>query len=240
MILNLKLPNVSPNLPKEHEEPDIDFVYDLESPWGSPVPCRHTRSMGTPPPQPLLSGASGSSTEPAESSDEPDDTPHTPPKPKRQPRRPKKPKQIAVKEKTYRICHGSRHTQKRCSLCNAQLPSQKDLNHHVSSVHSFQFLCKSRVCGKKFTSQAALHKHKLTHQAPHFFCIKCGNGFLFKYQLKNHTNTHMDFVIKCHYPRCGKVYQSEGEYRRHKKKSIRQLIRSMHVPRVAKTLWKKK
>ena len=27
----------------------------------------------------------------------------------------------------------------------------------------------------------------------------------------------MDFVIKCHYPRCGKVYESEGEYRRHKK-----------------------
>ena len=27
----------------------------------------------------------------------------------------------------------------------------------------------------------------------------------------------MDFVIKCPYPRCGKSYKSEGEYRRHKK-----------------------
>ena len=27
----------------------------------------------------------------------------------------------------------------------------------------------------------------------------------------------MDFVIKCRYPRCHKVYKSEGEYRRHKK-----------------------
>ena len=69
----------------------------------------------------------------------------------------------------------------------------------------------------------SLHRKQLctnmnfTHQGPHFFCIKCGDGFLFKYQLKNHTNTHTDFVIKCHYPRCGKVYKSEGEYRRHKK-----------------------
>ena len=71
----------TPNLPREHEEPDSDFVYDPESPWGSPVPHRHTRSMGTPPPQPSPLGASGSSTEPAESSespDEPDNTPHTP------------------------------------------------------------------------------------------------------------------------------------------------------------------
>ena len=28
---------------------------------------------------------------------------------------------------------------------------------------------------------------------------------------------HTDFVIKCHYPRCGKVYKSEGKCRGHKK-----------------------
>ena len=84
------------------------------------------------------------------------------------------------------------------------------------NVHSFQFLCKSRKCGKKFSSQAALDKHELIHKGPHFFCTKCGDGFLFNYQLKNHANTHTDFVIKCPYPRCGKSYKSEGEYRRHK------------------------
>ena len=78
--------------PSEGEEPDSDFVYDPEYPWGSPVPCRHTRSMGTPPPQLLPSGAAESSTK----SSEPDT-----PKPKS--RRPKKPKQIVVKEKVYKI-----------------------------------------------------------------------------------------------------------------------------------------
>ena len=122
-----------------------------------------------------------------------------------------------MKEKTYRICHGSRHTQKQCSLCNEKFPSQKYSNDRVSSVHSFQFLCKSRACGKVFTSQAALEKHELTHQGPCFFCTVCGNRFLFKYQLNSHANMHVDFVIRCCYPMCGKVYKSEGEYRRHKK-----------------------
>ena len=82
-------------------------------------------------------------------------------------------------------------------------------------MHSFQFLCKSRKCGKKFSSQAALNEHELIHKGPCFFCTKCGDGFLFNYQLKNHAKTHTDFVIKCPYPRCGKSYKSEGEYRRH-------------------------
>ena len=85
--------------PMECEEPDSDFVYDLESPWGSPVPCRHTRSMGIPPPQLSPSGAVESSTE----SSEPDA-----PKPKS--RRARKPKQIVVKEKVYKIRQGACHS----------------------------------------------------------------------------------------------------------------------------------
>ena len=169
-------------LSTSQEPVDSDYVYNPESPFGSPVPCKHTRSMGTPPPSPSKSGALGSSTEPAESSDsldEPDDIPLLPPKPKHHCHRRRKP--IVVKEKTYRICPGSRHTQKRCSLCKEKFPSQKELNVHVSNVHSFQFLCKSRKCGKKFSSQAALDKHELIHKGPRFFCTKCGDGFLFNY-----------------------------------------------------------
>ena len=129
----------------------------------------------------------------------------------------KEAKTNCVKEKIYRICCGSRQTQKQCNLCSKKFPTQKDLNAHVLGVHLFKFLCKSRACGKEFTSQAALDKHQLTHQGPHFFCTACGNGLLFKYQLNNHANTHMDFAIKCRYPRCGKIYKSKGEYRRHKK-----------------------
>ena len=174
--------------PSTSQEPvDSDYVYDPKSPFGSPVPCRHTRSMGTPPPSPSKLGASSSSMEPAESSDsldEPDNITLPPPKPKCHRCRRRKP--IVVKEKTYRICHGSRHTQK-CSLCKEKFPSQKELNVHVSNVHSFQFLCKSRKCGKKFSSQAALDNHELIYKGPHFFCTKCGDGFLFNYQLKNHA-----------------------------------------------------
>ena len=107
------------------------------------------------------------------------------------------------------------------------------------SVHSFQFLCKSRTCGKEFTWQVALDKHELTHQGPCFFSTVCRNGFLFKYQLNSHANMHTDFVNKCCYPRCGKVYKSKAEYRKYKK-SIRQPIRSIHAPHVAKTFWEKK
>ena len=218
-ILKSAKPCFQVGKPSTSQEPvDSDYVYNPESPFGSPVPCRHTRSMGTPPLLPSKSGASGSSMEPAESSDsldEPDGIPLRPPKPKHCCCRRRKP--IAIKEKTYRIHHGSRHTQKWCSLCKEKFPSQKELNVHVSSVHTFQFLCKSRKYGKKFSSQAALDKHELIHKGPHFFWAKCGDGILFNYQLKNHANTHTDFVIKCPYPRCGKLYKSEGEYRTHKK-----------------------
>ena len=80
--------------PMECEEPDSEFVYNPESPWGSPVPRRHTRSMGTPPPQLSPLGAVESLAE----SSEPEDTP---PKPKS--RRPRKLKCIVVKEKVYKI-----------------------------------------------------------------------------------------------------------------------------------------
>ena len=39
----------TPRPPTSRQEPDSDFVYEPELPWGSPVPCRHTRSIGTPP-----------------------------------------------------------------------------------------------------------------------------------------------------------------------------------------------
>ena len=47
-----------------------------------------------------------------------------------------------------------------------------------------------------------------------FSALSVEMDFVFNYQLKNHINTHMDFVFKCPYSRCGKSYKSEGEYRR--------------------------
>ena len=121
--------------PMECEESDSDFVYDLESPWGSPVPHRHTRSMGTPSPQLSPSGAGESSAE----SSKPEDTP---PKPKS--RRPRKLKCIVVKEKVYKIRRGARQSCKQCEFCKQKFDSQKELNSHVSGVYSFHFLCKKK------------------------------------------------------------------------------------------------
>ena len=42
-------------------------------------------------------------------------------------------------------------------------------------------------------------------------------GLDFNYELNNHSNTHTDFQIKCRYLRCGRVYKSESEYKRHYK-----------------------
>ena len=39
----------TPRPSTSRQESDSDFVYEPESPWGSPVPREHTRSMGTPP-----------------------------------------------------------------------------------------------------------------------------------------------------------------------------------------------
>ena len=125
--------------PTECEESESDFVYDPESPWGSPVPCRHTRSMGTPPPQLSPSGAAESLAE----SSKPEDTP---PKPKS--RRTRKPKCIVVKEKVYKIRQGARQSCKQCGFCKQKFDSQKQLNSHVLGVHSFHFLCKKRTCGR--------------------------------------------------------------------------------------------
>ena len=80
-----------------------------------------------------------------------------------------------------------------------------------------RFLCPKRSCGKDFSSKATLDKHALTHQLPRYLCTKCGHGFRFQYELNNHSNTHTDFQIKCRYPRCGRVYKSESEYKRHYK-----------------------
>ena len=61
----------------------------------------------------------------------------------------------------------------------------------------------------------ALVKHGLCHQLPRYRCTLCGLGFQFQYQLKDHSNTHTNFQIKCRYPRCRRDYKSESEYKRH-------------------------
>ena len=162
---------VPKNTPRSYNNEDYvpPRVYDPESPHRTP----HTHSMGSP---------QVSETEPASQT--------TPPATPRKPHHQRKPKHFVVKEKVYKIRQGARHTYKCCSFCHEKFESQKELNSHVSGVHSFCFLCKRRICGKEFSSKAALVKHALCHQLPCYRCTICGSGFQFEYQLKDHSNTH--------------------------------------------------
>ena len=93
------------------------------------------------------------------------------------------------------------------------------------------FCVKKRTCGKEFSSKAAMDEHALCHKAPRYRCIICGSGFQFQYQLNSHSNGHTNFQIKCHYSRCGQVYKSESEYKRHYKLHRRE-YQEYHVPHV--------
>ena len=157
---------------EEYIPPTTSKVYELES----TLPRPHTQSMG-------LSTIT-SDTEPASDSDSVHSGTQPTPE-KSNPHQPRKPKakQIVIKEKVYKICQGSRHTSKSCTLCEEKFCSQKDLNDHTTDVHSYRFLCPKRSCGKDFSSKATLDKHALTHQLPRYSCTKCGHGFRFQYEL---------------------------------------------------------
>ena len=111
---------VPKNTPRSYNDEDYvpPRVYGPESPHRTP----HTHSMGSP---------QVSETEPALQTT----PPATPPKPHYQ----RKPKHFVVKQKVYKIRQGARHTYKCCSFCHEKFESQKELNSHMSGVHSFHF-----------------------------------------------------------------------------------------------------
>ena len=163
----------------------------------------------------------------------------TPEKSKAHLHRRRKPTKIVIKQKEFKIFQGARCAKKLCTLCGKKFKCQKDLNDHTMDDHSYRFLCHKRTCGGELSSKAALNKHALTHMPPRYLCTTCGHGFKFQYQLRNHSNTHTDFQIKCRYPRCWRVYKSESEYNRHYKLH-KTAYQESDVPPVVRSLQKKK
>ncbi len=111
-----------------------------------------------------------------------------------------------------------------CKICRFEgkgvvyLSLQKDLNQHTKTIHFCVFTCKTRCCGKEFSSLQALKKHKLTHDSVmkiSYPCEHCDKTFVFTSELKNHQAVHSgDHLYKCaKYPY---TFKQKGELTRHK------------------------
>ena len=87
----------------------------------------------------------------------------------------------------------------------------------MENDHKYKFIHPKQSCGVEFSSDAALKKHGKVHLPFAFKCPTCQKGFHYKYKWTITKTPHTDFVIRCKYPRCSKVYKSEDEYQRHYK-----------------------
>ncbi|XP_063836975.1 zinc finger protein 99-like isoform X22 [Ostrinia nubilalis] len=71
-----------------------------------------------------------------------------------------------------------------CAICQLKFSNLRGLSRHTQS----HFLIKScKVCGKSYSSRAALHQHvKINHSSSAPACKKCKKEFQFAEDLKNH------------------------------------------------------
>ena len=89
----------------------------------------------------------------------------------------------------------------------------KKLNKHHRSDHDIQF-CSD--CGKGFSTQTSLDKHKYYHQELKFVCEHCGQGFPFVSRLEQHKITHRTIAtLPCMHKICGHTFKNLGDLNRH-------------------------
>ncbi|XP_058834117.1 zinc finger protein 12-like [Topomyia yanbarensis] len=127
--------------------------------------------------------------------------------------------------------HTQQHSNNRISLpcdypeCEQKFETQHGLNRHKNRVHNPDYTKPAQpasicdVCGKRFTTNGALKKHKYTHAPSEmpFVCGICSKQFPTSYKLKEHTMRHEG--VKNHTcPQCGLGKTSMHELRTHIKK----------------------
>ena len=88
---------------------------------------------------------------------------------------------------------------------------------NTQTVHFCVFTCKTRHCGKEFSSLQALKKYKLTYDSvmkTRYPCEHCDKTFVFASELKNHQAVHLgDHLYKC--AKCPYMFKQKGELTRY-------------------------
>ena len=84
---------------------------------------------------------------------------------------------------------------KKCKVCNKELSSTWKLNSHIRATHCHSAAYKCSTCSKPFGDPYALSVHKRVHTASarKHICVYCGNAYLSKSKLTDHS----DHVIRC-------------------------------------------
>ncbi|XP_060074906.1 uncharacterized protein LOC132554600 [Ylistrum balloti] len=104
-----------------------------------------------------------------------------------------------------------------CTICNKQLPSQKNLQRHMVSKHpsglsNTEFSC--GTCGKIYPSKLSLQVHVRMHNATEHACPVCNKLFHRPAYLRRHMVIHTDEnPYRC--PYCSKDFTSQNLLKPH-------------------------
>ena len=96
---------------------------------------------------------------------------------------------------------------RKCSLCGKKFYSTKQLSHHMTEEHKYQFLYKYCKCRRSYSSRNLMERH-IRHHSPWYMCEEC----------RCTSECALQKGYACTYPKCDHVYKSAAEYQRHLKK----------------------
>ena len=125
----------------------------------------------------------------------------------------------------------------KCEICPEQYKSQKELNAHLAADHpAVEHTCKNRkgpCSGKKFSSQAAVKKHKhVAHSDDKAHkCPKCDSSFAFASDLRDHNKVHSDERLhSCASRGCTSTFKHQSGLVRHAKVHQGQVFKCVQCP----------
>ena len=110
----------------------------------------------------------------------------------------------------------SRGVEQKCSFCAEAFCNRKQLQHHLSEVHSRSidpaFFCE--YCEKGFVRKASLFVHYKQHADGRYVCTKCGRFFEDEKTFDAHAKTHAcatDYTCK----KCDESFTRRQQYDQH-------------------------
>lgn len=104
----------------------------------------------------------------------------------------------------------------KCLRCRALFNSHREMNAHVLQEHGLTFKCSK--CDKVFKARRYLVAHVKRHNTKKLplHCDKCGKGFLYPYELKEHSAVHSnEGTFKCNWQGCKRRFKFKQDLREH-------------------------